>query len=45
LKLLIGDKGELKIDLSDDVVGPACVLHKGEVVNSRVAAALETAAR
>jgi H+-translocating NAD(P) transhydrogenase subunit alpha len=45
LKLMIDDKGELKIDLSDDVVGPACVLHRGEVVNSRVAAALETAAR
>jgi NAD(P) transhydrogenase subunit alpha len=42
LKLLIDDKGELKIDLSDDVVGPACVLHQGEVVNDRVAAALET---
>ncbi len=45
LKLLIDDKGELKIDLSDDVVGPTCVLHQGEVVNNRVAAALETAAR
>lgn len=45
LKLLIDDKGELKIDLSDDVVGPTCVLHRGEVVNDRVAAALETAAR
>jgi len=45
LRLLIDDKGELKIDLSDDVVGPTCVLHKGEVVNGRVAAALETAAR
>jgi len=45
LKLLIDDNGELKIDLNDDVVGPACVLHNGEVVNQRVAAALETAAR
>jgi len=45
LRLLIDDKGELKIDLSDDVVGPACVLNKGEVVNGRVAAALATAAR
>jgi NAD(P) transhydrogenase subunit alpha len=43
LKLLVDDKGELKIDLSDDVVGPTCVLHQGKVVNSRVAAALETA--
>lgn len=41
LKLLIDDKGELKIDLSDDVVGPTCVVHKGEVVNTRVSAALE----
>lgn len=45
LKLLIDDKGEVKIDLSDDVIGPACVVHKGEVVNGRIAAALETAAR
>jgi NAD(P) transhydrogenase subunit alpha len=45
LKLLIDDKGELKIDLSDDVVGPACVLHNGEIVNERIAAALETATR
>ncbi len=45
LKLLIDDKGELKIDLSDDIVGPTCVLHQGEVVNGRVAEALETAAR
>lgn len=45
LKLLIDDKGQLKIDLSDDVVGPACVVHQGDVVNSRVAAALETAAQ
>ena len=45
LRLLIDDKGELKLDLSDDVVGPACVLNKGEVVNGRVAAALATAAR
>jgi proton-translocating NAD(P)+ transhydrogenase subunit alpha len=45
LKLLIDDKGELKIDLSDNIVGPTCVLHKGEVVNGRVAEALETAAR
>ncbi len=45
LKLLIDDKGALKIDLDDDVVGPACVLHQGEVANDRVAAALATAAR
>jgi NAD(P) transhydrogenase subunit alpha len=45
LKLLIEDNGELKIDLSDDVVGPTCVLHRGQVVHDRVAAALETTAR
>jgi len=45
LKLLIDEKGELKIDLGDDVVGPTCVLHQGEVVNDRVAAALHATAR
>jgi NAD(P) transhydrogenase subunit alpha len=45
LKLLIDDKGALKIDLNDDVVGPTCVLHQGEVANARVAALLETTAR
>jgi len=45
LKLLIDDKSELKIDLEDDVVGPSCVVHSGEVANARVAAALETMAR
>lgn len=45
LKLLIDDKSQLNIDLNDDVVGPTCVLHNGEVVNQRVAAAIETAAR
>jgi NAD(P) transhydrogenase subunit alpha len=32
--------GELVIDLNDDVVGPSCVTHGGEVVNQRVAALL-----
>jgi H+-translocating NAD(P) transhydrogenase subunit alpha len=45
VKLLIDEKGLLKIDLSDDVVGPTCVVHQGAVVNARVAAALETTAR
>ena len=45
LKLLINDKGELNIDLSDDVVWPTCVVHDGEVVNQRVAAALEAHTR
>ncbi|HUS10426.1 MAG TPA: NAD(P) transhydrogenase subunit alpha [Pyrinomonadaceae bacterium] len=39
LSLLIKD-GELNIDMTDDVVGPSCVTHAGQVVNSRVAAAL-----
>ena len=40
LNLLIKD-GELNIDMTDDVVGPACVTNKGEYVHPRVAAALE----
>jgi NAD(P) transhydrogenase subunit alpha len=40
LSLLIKD-GQLQIDMNDDVVGPSCVTHKGEVVNQRVAAALQ----
>jgi NAD(P) transhydrogenase subunit alpha len=32
--------GELNIDLNDDVVGPSCVTHAGEWLNSRVAAAV-----
>jgi NAD(P) transhydrogenase subunit alpha len=39
LSLLIKD-GQLQIDMNDDVVGPSCVTHDGEVVNQRVAAAL-----
>lgn len=39
LSLLIKD-GELNIDMTDDVVGPSCVTHEGQVVNQRVAAAL-----
>ena len=41
LSLLIKD-GELNIDMNDDVIGPSCVTHAGEVVNSRVAAALKS---
>jgi NAD(P) transhydrogenase subunit alpha len=40
LSLLIKG-GELNIDLNDDVVGPSCVTHAGQVINSRVAAAVE----
>jgi NAD(P) transhydrogenase subunit alpha len=39
IALLIKD-GALNVDLTDDVVGPSCVTHAGQVVNSRVAAAL-----
>jgi len=40
LNLLIKD-GELNIEMTDDVVGPACVTHQGEYVHPRVAAALQ----
>lgn len=36
--------GELHIDMADDVVGPSCVTHQGEVVNKRVASAMEATA-
>ena len=39
LGLLIKE-GELNIDMNDDVVGPSCVTHQGQVVNSRVATAI-----
>jgi NAD(P) transhydrogenase subunit alpha len=42
LSLLIKD-GALNIDLNDDVVGPSCVTHQGQVVNKRVASQLEAA--
>lgn len=29
--------GQLQIDMNDDVVGPSCVTHEGEIVNKRVA--------
>jgi NAD(P) transhydrogenase subunit alpha len=32
--------GELYVDLKNDVVGPSCVTHDGQVVNERVAAFL-----
>jgi H+-translocating NAD(P) transhydrogenase subunit alpha len=41
LSLLIND-GELQLDMNDDVVGPSCVTHQGEVVNTRVNSALQT---
>ncbi len=40
LTLLVKD-GQLNIDLSDDVVGPSCVTHDGQIVNQRVAASLK----
>ena len=43
LGLLIKD-GELNIDLNDDVVGPSCVTHQGQIVNQRVAAVLSAVA-
>ena len=41
LSPLIKD-GQLQLDMNDDVVGPSCVTHNGEVVNKRVAAALQS---
>jgi len=29
-------EGQLQIDMNDDVVGPSCVTHNGEIVNKRV---------
>jgi NAD(P) transhydrogenase subunit alpha len=40
LNLLIKG-GELKIDLSDDIAGPACVAHEGRALHPRVAAAMQ----
>jgi NAD(P) transhydrogenase subunit alpha len=45
LNLMIDEKGLLNIDLSDNIVGPTCVVHQGAVVNAPVAAALETTTR
>ena len=39
LSELIKD-GELVVDLSNDVVGPSCVTHDGQVVNKRVGSSL-----
>ncbi len=39
LSLMIKD-GSLQIDMNDDVIGPSCVTHQGEVMNKRVGAAL-----
>ena len=44
LSLLIKD-GQLQIDMNDDVVGPSCVTHQGQVVNQRVANSLSLPAR
>ena len=42
LSLAIVKKGELGIDMSDEVLAGACVAHKGSPVNPRVAKLLET---
>ena len=44
LSLLIKD-GQLRIDMSDDVVGPSCVTHDGQIVNQRVATSLSQPTR
>jgi NAD(P) transhydrogenase subunit alpha len=33
--------GELQLDMNDDVVGPSCVTHQGQIVNPRVAAMMK----
>ena len=43
LSLLVKN-GELQIDMNDDVVGPSCVTHQGQIVNQRVAASLSATA-
>jgi len=43
LSLLIKD-GQLEIDMNDDVVGPSCVTHQGQIVNQRVASSLGSGA-
>lgn len=40
---LIAKKGELAVDLADEVLAGACVAHQGRPVNPRVAKLLETA--
>lgn len=40
LSPLIKD-GNLQINMNDDVVGPSCVTHQGQVMNKRVAASLD----
>jgi len=44
LSLLIKE-GQLKIDMNDDIVGPSCVTHDGQVVNQRVASSLSLPTR
>ena len=44
LSLLIKE-GQLKIDMNDDVVGPSCVTHDGQVVNQQVASSLSLPTR
>ena len=40
LKLLLA-KGQLNLDMNDEIIAGACVAHKGEIVNKRVASALQ----
>lgn len=44
LSLLVKD-GNLQIDMNDDVVGPSCVTHGGQIVNQRVADGLSLPTR
>jgi NAD(P) transhydrogenase subunit alpha len=38
---LLARDGALHVDLGDDILGPSCVVHNGQIVNARVAARLE----
>ena len=37
---LLNKDGQLNIDMTDDVVGPSCVTHQGQIVNKRVSVLL-----
>jgi H+-translocating NAD(P) transhydrogenase subunit alpha len=44
LGLIVGDGGELKLDLEDEVVAGACITHQGEIRDERAKEAAGAAA-
>lgn len=36
LKILIDDKGNLKLDLKDEIIQGTCITHKGEIISPRL---------